>query len=53
MGKGYAFLVTESRSLATDIFIPTANLKGGKDGDKAVVQITEWRADSKCPTGKD
>ena len=52
VGKGYAFLVTESRSLATDIFIPTANLKGGKDGDKAVVQITEWRADSKCPTGK-
>ena len=34
---GYGFLITESRSLATDIFIPKDKLKGGKNGDKAVV----------------
>jgi len=50
--KGYAFLITESRSLANDIFIPPKNMKGGKDGDKAVVEITEWPADSKSPIGK-
>lgn len=50
--RGYGFLVTESRSLATDIFIPKDKLKGGKDGDKAVVQITEWPEDSKSPIGR-
>ncbi len=50
--KGYGFLVTESRSLATDIFIPKDKLKGGKTGDKAVVKITDWPEDSKSPIGK-
>ena len=50
--KNYAFLITESRSLATDIFIPKTALKGGKTGDKALVQIVEWPDDSKSPIGK-
>ena len=50
--RGYGFLVTESRSLATDIFIPKDKLKGGQNGDKAVVQIIEWPTDSKSPIGK-
>ena len=49
---GYGFLITESRSLATDIFIPKDKLKGGKNGDKAVVKIIEWPSDSKSPVGK-
>lgn len=50
--QGYGFLITESRSLATDIFIPKDKLKGGKNGDKAVVKIIEWPSDSKSPIGK-
>jgi len=50
--RGYGFLITENRSLAADIFIPKDKLKGGKSGDKAVVQITEWPADSKSPIGR-
>ncbi len=50
--KGFGFLITESRSLATDIFIPKDKLKGGKTGEKAVVKITEWPEDSKSPVGK-
>ena len=50
--RGYGFLVTESRSLATDIFIPKDKLKGGQNGDKAVVQIIEWPTDSKSPIGR-
>ena len=38
--KSYAFLVTENRTLANDIFIPKDKLKGGKTGDKAVVKVT-------------
>jgi len=50
--KGFGFLITEDRSLATDIFIPKDKLKGGKSGDKAVVKITEWPENSKSPIGK-
>ena len=50
--KNFAFLITSSRSLAADIFIPKRNLKGGKTGDKAVVKIVEWPQDSKSPIGK-
>ena len=50
--RGYGFLITESRSLATDIFIPKDKLNGGQNGDKAVVKIIEWPSDSKSPIGK-
>ncbi|MDR0575379.1 MAG: ribonuclease R [Tannerella sp.] len=48
----YAFLVTEDKSLANDIFIPKSNLKGGKNGEKAVVKITEWPDNVKNPIGE-
>jgi len=50
--KHYAFLLTEDRTLANDIFIPRDMLKGGKDGDKAVVKVTKWPEDAKNPIGK-
>lgn len=50
--KFYAFLLTENRTLANDIFIPKDKLKGGKNGDKAVVKIVEWPADAKNPIGQ-
>ena len=50
--KSYAFLVTENRTLANDIFIPTDKLKGGKTGDKAVVKVTEWPDKAKNPIGQ-
>lgn len=50
--KEYAFLVTESRTLANDIFIPKDKLKGGKNGDKAVVKIVEWPQEAKNPIGE-
>ena len=50
--KGFAFLVTENKTLANDIFIPKDKLKGGKDGDKAVVHIVEWPEEAKNPMGE-
>ena len=50
--KYYAFLLTEDRTLANDIFIPRDLLKGGKDGDKAVVKVIKWPEDAKNPIGK-
>ena len=52
VSKSYAFLVTENRTLANDIFIPRDKLKGGKSGDKAVVKVTEWPDRAKNPIGQ-
>ena len=52
INKSYAFLLTESRRLANDIFIPKDKLNGGKNGDKAVVKVTEWPAEFKNPIGE-
>ena len=49
--SSYAFLVTENRTLANDIFIPQDKLKGGKTGDKAIVKVTEWPEKAKNPIG--
>ena len=51
--KDYAFLVTEGNIFVHDVLIPKKKLKGGKDGDKAVVKITQWPSkDSKNIVGE-
>ncbi len=50
--KYYGMLLTDSKFLANDIFIPKNKLKGGKTGDKAIVRITEWPDDAKNPKGE-
>ena len=51
--KDYAFLITEGNIFVHDILIPKKKLKGGKDGEKAVVRITQWPSkDSKNMVGE-
>lgn len=50
--KQFAFLLMDSKILANDIFIPKDKLKGGKSGDKAIVEIIEWPDRAKNPIGK-
>ena len=50
--KSYAMLSTDSKFLATDIFIPKNKLHGGKTGDKVVAIITDWHDDDRNPTGE-
>ena len=52
ISRDYAFLVTEDKSLANDIFIPKDSLKSGKNGEKAIVKITEWPDNAKNPIGE-
>lgn len=52
VSKNYAFLLTETSTLTNDIFIPKDKLKGGKNGDKAIVRITEWPEEAKNPFGE-
>ena len=50
--RGFAFLISENKTLDCDIFIPKDKLKGGKDGDKAVVRIIEWPEKARNPFGE-
>ena len=52
INKGLAFLITEDKTLANDIFIPNNVLKGGKNGDKAIVRIKAWHENTKNPEGE-
>ncbi len=48
----FAYLVTPDKS-DKDIFIPIANLKKGRDGEKAVVKVVEWPdTPDRNPVGK-
>ena len=50
--KNYAALVTDSKFLAADIIISRSRLKGGKNGDKAVARIIQWKDDEMNPRGE-
>lgn len=52
VSQNFAFLVADSRVMHHDIFIPPDQLNGGKQGQKAVVCITEWPGKAKNPIGK-
>lgn len=48
----FAFLVPDSTKMTVDIFIPLSKLMGGKDGQKAVGRLTNWKDDAKSPNGE-
>lgn len=50
--RHFAYLQSDSKFLANDIFIPKNKLRGGKNGDKAIVRITDWPQDVKNPSGE-
>ncbi len=50
--RHFGYLLTDSKYLSTDIFIPKSKLKGGQTGDRAVVKIIEWKEDCKNPSGE-
>ncbi len=49
--RNYAFLIPAGK-VSFDIFIPSENLKGAQNGQKAIAEITEWPANAKNPVGK-
>lgn len=52
MSGPYAFLMVDKKYLSNDIFIPADKLKGGKNGQKAVVKMLHWDAKDKNPVGE-
>lgn len=52
LSKNYAFLIPDSNSMPTDIFIPGDKLNGARNGDKVVVSLTEWPENARNPFGE-
>lgn len=52
LSKRFAFLMADNRKMLHDIFIPIESLNGAKDGEKALVRITEWPQGTKNPIGE-
>ncbi len=50
--KDFFFLKADDRRMYKDIFVHTSNAMGGKNGDKALVEITGWKDPMKSPEGK-
>jgi len=48
----YAFLLADNKAMPIDIFIPGEHLNDAKDGQKAIVEIIEWKPPAKNPFGK-
>jgi ribonuclease R len=48
----FAFLLPDDPKISVDLFIPTSNLNGGKNGFKALAKITDWPDSAKNPFGK-
>lgn len=48
----YAYLITDFSHLPYDMFIPTDQLNGAKNGQKVIAEILEWPKKSKNPIGR-
>jgi len=48
----FAFMISDSRRMPYDIFIPGNKLKGGEHGQKVIAKITEWPQLGKNPVGE-
>ena len=50
--KNFAFLVTASRRVPYDIFIPLKKLQDARNGQKAIARITDWPEKVNNPFGE-
>lgn len=48
----FAFLIPDQRRMHMDIFIPLDQVGDAKNGDKAIIKITQWPKKGKNPSGK-
>ena len=48
----FAFMVSDSRTMVVDIFIPLSDLGGAEDGEKVLVEMTDWPQRMNNPVGR-
>jgi ribonuclease R len=47
----FAFVIPDNISMPVDIFIPKENINGAKNGEKVMVEISDWPESAKNPFG--
>jgi len=52
ISKNHAFLVTSSKKMHVDIYVPLTDIGKAKNGDKVIVKVVEWHKIGKKPVGK-
>ncbi|TVQ76751.1 MAG: ribonuclease R [Flavobacteriales bacterium] len=52
ISKNYAFFRADSRKMQTDIFVDKEHLMEAQDGDKVVVELTDWPERANSPFGR-
>lgn len=50
--KDFGFVVVDKKQINNDFFIPKHKMNGAKDGEKVVVKMLNWDANSKNPEGE-
>ena len=48
----FAFMVSDSRTMVVDIFIPLNELAGAENGEKVLVEMTDWPERMNNPVGR-
>jgi len=48
----FAFMVSDNRTMTVDIFIPLSDLAGAENGEKVLVEMTEWPEQMNNPVGR-
>jgi len=52
INKNIAFFIPSTDKGIPDFFIPPANIKGAKDGDRVMVKLVKWEKADKKPEGE-
>jgi len=52
LSENYAFLLPSGKQLPYDVFVPLHQLNGARNGEKVVVELTEWPEKQKNPVGQ-
>jgi ribonuclease R len=50
--KDFGFVVVDKKQINNDFFIPKSKMNGAQDGEKVVVKMLNWDANSKNPEGE-
>ncbi|MCF6169660.1 MAG: ribonuclease R [Bacteroidales bacterium] len=52
LSKNFGFVITDSKIMPYDIFIPKGQINDAQNGQKVIAKITEWPEQSKNPFGE-
>ena len=51
-GSKFGFVIVDGRSIHVDIYVPIEEMNGAKNGEKVIVQITQWGPRDNKPHGR-